>query len=243
MADRSWLSALGLGIGGRCFDTDRRGGAPRSEVRIPRLIGRGSLDVVSRAESEIANGKDSLERFRSATTAKIFNFQEGDFYTEKMKTHPAIVKTRGEIADRLSSVCQLTCDPVASGKVHYSIGDKSLFGRAWQFIKDTCGFGTNGAIGTDPDFAVVGSFSTRSKWETSGVDCERGFASVDFSVSNNMGSESGTRFGYSSQRANNSMLGNDINGPTGKFGTLYQNWDWNEEATFEPNPLCKEVER
>lgn len=241
MADRIWPSALGLGIGGTCFDTSDRGGAPRSEMRTPRLIGGGSIGVVSRAESQIANGKDSFARFRSATSAKIFNFQEGDFYTEKMRMHPAVISTRREITDQLFRGCQLTCNPVASGKVHYSIGDKSLFGRGWQLIKDAVGFGTNGSIGSDPDFAVVGSFSTRSNWKTSGVDCERGFASVDFSLSNNMGSESGSRFRYSSERSNNSILGNDINGATGKYGTLYQNWDWNEEVTFEPNPLCKET--
>jgi hypothetical protein len=242
MADRSWLSGLGLDVGGRCFDPAARGGAPRSEMRSPRQIGKGILDVVSRAESETANGRDSLQRFRAATTEKIFNFQEGDFYTEKMKTHPAIATTREEIREQLSDSCRLSCDSVASGKVHYSIGDKSLFGRAWQFLKDTVGYGTDGVIGSDPNFAVVGSFSTRSKWKTSGVDCERGFSSVDFSVSNNMGTESGSRFGYSPERTNNSVLGNDINGPTGEFGTVYQNWEWNEEVGFEANPSCKQVD-
>jgi hypothetical protein len=219
-----------------------RGGAPRSEVRSPRQIGRGILDIVSRAETERANGRDSVQRFRTATTEKIFNFQDGDFYTEKMKTHPAVVAAREEIAAHLSDSCKLSCDPVASGKVHYSIGERSLFGRGWQFLKDMVGYGTDGVVGSDPDFAVVGSFSTRSKWKTSGVDCERGFASVDFSVSNNMGTESGSRFGYSPERSNNSVLENDINGPTGEYGTVYQNWDWNEELGFEANPSCKEVE-
>lgn len=242
MADRSWLSGLGFGVGGACFDSVDRGGAPRREIRMPRQIGHGGIGVVSRAETEIANGVDSLERFRRATTEKIFNFQEDDLYTEKMKTHPALVSTREEIADHLSAACELSCDPIASGRVRYSIGDMSVVGKAWQFIKDMVGFGTSGMIGNDPDFGVVGSFSTRSNWKSSGIDCERGFASVDFSVSNNMGSESGTRFGYSSDRANNSIVGNDPNGPAGEFGTVYQNWDWNEEIEFKANPACKQVE-
>lgn len=242
MADRSWLSFLSSDVGGRCFAPSDRGGAPRTQERSPRPIGQGSINVVSRAETEIANGRDSLQRFRNATTEKIFNFHEGDFYTEKLKTHPALVTTRGEIAEHLSAECNRNCDPVASGKVHYSIADMSLVGRAWQFFKDAVGVGTDGAIGSDPDLAVVGSFSTRSNWKSSGVDCKRGFASVDFSVSNNMGSESGSRFKYSLDGSKNSLFGNDINGPAGEFGTVYQNWDWNEEVEFKGNPACKEVE-
>jgi hypothetical protein len=242
MADKSILSRFRTDMGLRCYDPDGRDGRPRTRLLKPRVIDKIGITVAPRAETEHVNGRASLFRFVEATADKIFFFRKGDYYTEKMRQHPAVKKTRADITEYLSSECKLSCEPVASGKVHYSIGDKSSIGKAWQYVKDVFGFGTNGKIGSDPDYGVVGSFSTRSNWKSSGIDCERGIASIDFSVSNNMGAESGGRISYGPEREKNSLFENDPNSPSGRFGTVYQNWDWNEEVQFEGNPFCKQLD-
>jgi hypothetical protein len=242
MADKSILSRFRMDMGLRRYDPDGRDGRPRTRLIKPRVINKIGINVAPRAEAEIADGRSSLRRFAEATTDKIFFFRGGDYYTEKMKQHPAVQKARSDIADSLASECKLSCEPVAAGQVRYAIDDKSWFGQAWQFVKDQFGFHTKGLIGSDPDYAVVGSFSTRSNWKSSGIDCEKGSASIDFSVSNNMGVESATRFGYNIPGVRNSLLKDDPTGPTGEFGTVYQNWDWNEEVAFQGNPSCKETE-
>jgi hypothetical protein len=196
------------------------------------------------ASRDVASGAGaytSLGHYIAPTERKIFDFKDGDYYTDKMKKHPAVEQTRESLRGALGDACRLDCEPnfgSGSTKVKHDLGELSLWGRAWDFTKTIAGVATFGLIGHDPDYGTVGSFSSKSKVRTTDIDCEEGSADAKFSIANRMGMGSNTRFDYDPTRESNTILSDDPLGETGSFGTVKQSWEWNERITFEANTEC-----
>lgn len=179
-----------------------------------------------------------VTRFFLPWTNKSSSYQSGDFYTEKMSKHPAVDATRSLASEELSQACRLNCNPLASGRIQNDLGKNSFLTNVKDFGSTIVGFATFGFLGKDPYYGVVGSFGSRSSWNSSEVDCRDGTAKLEMSIQNSMSAESLTRYGYGS--ANDTILSNDPLGSTGPLGTMQQSWKWTESIRFNPNESCPE---
>lgn len=211
-------------------------GRDRGGVFLGSRRSGSELTAVPRSVASTAGAYTCLRQYMSATKQKIYNFIAGDYYTEKMKNHQAVVETRASLPGIISNECRASCDPESSGPVRYSLGDKSLIGRGIDFVGTHVGTWTNGVIGPDPDYATVGSLSTTSKWETTDVKCGEGTAIVKYSLSNDMSLSSNTRWGYSNPDQH--VFDDNPFGPSGEFGTVRQNWEWQERVSFDKSSEC-----
>lgn len=214
---------------------------PDFKPQAPWYTPSGRPTIASREATSKAGAYDSLLRYLGFTSQKRLNFKAGDYYTEKMKSHPGVSETRESIEGALATYCRTDCNPepaVASGRASDSLGERGFFGQVWDGVKTFFGVITFGAVGSDPDFGTVGSFSTSSSVKTTEIDCQNGTAEATFSVSNRMSASSNTRFSYEGIFGKTSLLPDDPFGETGPLGTVEQNWEWDEQLSFDRNAQC-----
>lgn len=163
-------------------------------------------------------------------------FTQDDPYTVAMRAHPALTSSRSEMARRIELDCLFSCTSNARGKVAYSLGRNTLLQNIGDFISTMVGTLTGGLIGKDPQYGVIGSFSSSSTWKTSIVTCAEGKATVDMHLENSMGAASMTRYSYDSP--SDTLLPNDPFGEGAPFATTQQSWEWEEEVSFEGVTSC-----
>jgi hypothetical protein len=214
---------------------------PDFTPQAPWYTPSGRPTIASRESTSSLGAYGSLLRYVGITSEKRLNFKPGDYYTEKMKSHPGVSETRKSVQDALATYCRTDCNPepsVGSGQTSYSLGERGFFGQVWDGIKTVFGAITFGAVGSDPDYGTVGSFSTSSNVKTGKIDCENGTAEANFSVSNRMSASSNTRFSYKGIFGITSILPDNPLGETGPLGTVEQNWEWSERLSFDKNPQC-----
>ena len=165
-----------------------------------------------------------------------FSYDDGDYYTEKMREHPAVVNTLQDAIATIAADCTASCTSSAGGKVRHSLGDNSLLGNILDYLSVGLGTLTGGLIGRDPAYGILGSLSSRSNWHVSSVDCAAGSAVLEIDLSNRMSAASNTRYSYSSPNA--TLLPENPFGENGPLGTVNQEWRWKEDVRFSPQGEC-----
>ncbi len=221
----------------------------------PTPDGESPSQAITRSSQPVAASREvaseigaygSVLRYFDETPDKILNFKDGDYYTARMKLHPAVEQARDALRASFEAACRVVCNPQslpAQTKVSYDLGERSFLGQLLDGAKTLMGFATGGLIGSDPDYGTVGSFSSRSNVTTRDLDCGAGVADVEFSISNNMGMSSNSRFSYDASNGRTSLLPDNPLGPTGHFGTVKQSWDWSERVSFPASHNCASTDK
>ena len=166
----------------------------------------------------------SIQRFVCPGADKSLNFSQGDFYISQMMTHPSIIDTRSDIIKNLASFCL----PQTSGNITFSLGENSLLGNAWHLYKTIAGTLSFGTLFSNPHHSTIGSFN--GTWNINEIDYSNRSANVNFTVVNEMGLASGTRYGY--DNTDQTLLDNNPFSSDGFLGTVEQSWTWDEKINF-----------
>jgi len=173
----------------------------------------------------LAKPKHAVENTASfALNPSILKTQLRLVFISQMMTHPSIINARRDITKNLSSFCP----PETSGNIRYSLGDNSLIENVLHYLTTFGGTASFGTLFSNPHHSTIGSFN--GTWNIQEIDYSNRSANVNFSILNEMGLASGTRYGY--ENSDQTLLENNPFSNDGFLGTVTQSWNWDEKINF-----------